>query len=85
MAQNLLRKFKDQVGRIVSVFVDTDTKQYTIQEQLYDYLGNSMLTNHEGNTVTMISYSFPTRKACFDVLNNKYKRQTKPLRMFHKR
>lgn len=77
MAQTLLKKFKDQVGRIVSVFKDPQTRKYTIEERLYDSEGNSLLVDHNGNSVAMISYTFNNRTSCFNVLRNKYKRETK--------
>ena len=74
MAQTLIRKYKDRVGRIITVLKDTVTKKYTIEERLYDCEGNSMLTDHNGCAVAMISYTFPNRKSCFKQLDNKYKR-----------
>jgi len=77
----LIRKFKDQVGRIVTVLKDTVVKDgkisrtYTIQTQLYDCEGNSLLRDSNGCTVTMISYTYPDRKSCMTELNNKYKRE----------
>lgn len=71
----LIRKFKDQVGRIVTVLKDTVTHQYTIQTQLFDCEGNSLLRDSNGCTVTMISYTYPDRKSCMTELNNKYKRE----------
>lgn len=77
MAQQLIKKFKDRVGRIITVLKDKDTHEYTIQEQLYDREGNSMLTNSEGCSMVMISYTFKNRTSCFNVLRNKYKRETR--------
>lgn len=74
MAQTLLRKYKDCVGRIITVLRDTETNKYTIEERLFDCEGNSMLTDHDGCTVAMISYTFPNHKSCFKQLGNKYKR-----------
>lgn len=77
MAQQLIKKFQDRVGRIIRVFKDTKTRQYTIEESLYDTSGNSMLTDHRGCAVAMISYTFNNRTACFNVLRDKYKRETR--------
>lgn len=74
MANLLIRKFQDRVGRIITVIKDTVTHKYTIEEKLFDAEGNSLLVDHNGCSVAMISYTFPNRKACMKELNNKYKR-----------
>lgn len=75
----IIKKYYDRVGRIVSVFKDAAHK-YEIRLQLYNKHGESMLVDDRGCSVSMLCYTFPNRKACFRELNNKYKRENRELR-----
>jgi len=60
----LIRKYKDVVGRIVSVFkelVDPMKRQY-------QYTIDSRLYNKDGQAISLISMSFPNRKSCLSEL-----------------
>ena len=74
--QTLIRKYYDKVGRLVTVLKDK-CRKYTIQVQLYDRNGNSMLVNKEGITVAMLCYTFKDRVSCMNELRNKYPRETR--------
>lgn len=57
--QILIRKYYDVVGRIVSVFKNPKTREYTIEARLYD---------RQGRAISLLSLSFPNRKACMKEL-----------------
>jgi len=69
MASLLVRKFKDTVGRIVTVSKDVATRKYTIHTALYD---------RQGTAISLMSFSFPNRERCMKELRDKYKRETRP-------
>lgn len=56
----LVKKYRDVIGRIVSVWRNKETKKYTIESKLYD---------RNLNAVSFLSISFPTRKDCFSALS----------------
>lgn len=62
----LLKKYYDKVGRIVSVFKNTETRKYTIDARLY---------SNEGKALAFTSYTFPNRKSCMEELK-RYPRET---------
>lgn len=72
----VIKKYYDRVGRIVTVLKDKAHK-YTIKLQLYNKWGESMLVDDKGYSVTMLCYTFKDRKSCFRELNNKYKRENR--------
>lgn len=51
----IIRAYKDVVGRIVKVFKNPVTREYTISANLYD---------RQGQAISLLSLSFPNRKAC---------------------
>lgn len=63
----LLKKYKDVVGRIVTVFRNKETKQYTIESKLYDR--NCL-------PVMFFSLSFSSREACKEELK-RFPRETR--------
>lgn len=55
----LLKCYKDVVGRIIRGFRNTVTKEYLIDSRLYD---------RNGQAISLMVYSFKTRKAWKDAL-----------------
>lgn len=55
----LIRAYKDVVGRIIRVFKNPTTREYTIDSRLYD---------GQGRAIALLTYSFKNRKACFKEL-----------------
>ena len=55
----IIRAYKDVVGRIVKVFKNPVTHEYTISANLYD---------RQGQAISLLSLSFPNRKACMKEL-----------------
>lgn len=55
----IIRAYKDVVGRIVKVFRNPATHEYTISANLYD---------RQGQAISLLSLSFPNRKSCMQEL-----------------
>lgn len=66
MAMQLLKKYKDRVGRIVTISKNVKSKKYQIDAALY---------GRNGRAISLVSFSFPNRKSCMDEVNRKYKRE----------
>lgn len=64
----LLKKYYDQVGRIVTGLRHKISRLYEIRVQLFDKNGNSMLTDSNGLTVSMLCYTFKDREAYKEAL-----------------
>lgn len=68
----LIRKYKDVVGRIVTVF----KRLKDPMKRKYEYTIESKLYDQNLNAISLISLSFPDRKACMNELK-RYPRETR--------